>query len=628
MNINFWRKENIESNTEQDNNDVFEPQHWEVPSDNLVNGVNLEVENLEPVYEIEPADPEKAKLYNNISRWVVYLGVFLLPLFFLPWTTGVLEMNKQLLLIAIAGTALISWLLGIVSSGYLVWKNTHLDRGIIGLMGAFLFATIFSVDKFKSLFGSSSSLSDGLVSIIAFTVLYFLIANNIEDRGKFLKSILGLSISLSLIYGLLQMFGVHVFKFSFATSRIFNTVGSVNALGIVAAAGLPFFSKGKFDTRFLKNLYIRKVGVLLSLAFLFLVNWWVLWVIAIAGMVAVIIFESISGRRLKLTRLILPMTVIILAVFSMIISLDLSALRKNLPIEVGISYDLSFSMLGSVLKDNPVFGYGPENFSVAFDKYGAGKLASTTLSNARFFDATSEAMTLVVQGGLVMLGAIAFLLWSIGVLFWRFHGYVAENEDPELIRVSVGVLASVAAMVVALFLYPLNLTLFLFFYVLLGLVALIICEKDKRELNIEEKASLSIISSLGFIGGLILALVGVYFGVSVYMGDVKYAQALAEKDNERVAAAMVSAINWNGQNDQYYRSASQTALVLLEAEVKKPASAERDNRIQNYITSSVSLAKRSTEIAPREALNWVNLGFIYQNLISFVGGVDKLSERS
>src|SRR3989344_3261086 len=333
MNLNFWRKENIESNTEQDNNDVFEPQHWEVPSDNLVNGVNLEVENLEPVYEMEPADPEKAKLYNNISRWVVYLGVFLLPLFFLPWTTGVLEMNKQLLLIAIAGTALISWLLGIVSSGYLVWKNTHLDRGIIGLMGAFLLAKIFSVNKFKSLFGSSSSLSNGLVSIAALTVLYFLIVNNVEDRGKFLKSILGLSISLSLIYGLLQIFGVYIFRFSFALSGVFNTVGSINALGVVAAASLPFFSKAKLNADFLKHLYIEKVGILLSLAFLVLVNWWVLWVIAIAGMVAVIVFENISGGRFRLTRLVFPMTVIILAVFLMIISFDLSVLKKNLPVE-------------------------------------------------------------------------------------------------------------------------------------------------------------------------------------------------------------------------------------------------------------------------------------------------------
>ena len=83
----------MESSSEQDNNDVFEPQHWEVPSDNLVDGGDLEIENLEPIYKVEPADPEKAKLYNNISRWAVYVGVFLLPLFFLPWTTGVLEIN-------------------------------------------------------------------------------------------------------------------------------------------------------------------------------------------------------------------------------------------------------------------------------------------------------------------------------------------------------------------------------------------------------------------------------------------------------------------------------------------------------------------------------------------------------
>ena len=41
--------------------------------------------------------------------------------------------------------------------------------------------------------------------------------------------------------------------------------------------------------------------------------------------------------------------------------------------------------------------------------------------------------------------------------------------------------------------------------------------------------------------------------------------------------------------------------------------------------SAINLAKKATELGPRESLNWNNLGNIYQNLLGLVGGVDALS---
>ena len=629
MSFDFWRNnnnnprdfENDEAGQRQNTPPIYSSESLEVP---------IEEPQEEVIdYQVEPADPEKARFYNNISRWAIYVGMFLMPLFFLPWTSNVLEMNKLILLTAVAGTALISWLLGIVSSGYLAWRNNNLDWGILGFLVAFIAATVFSAAKFKGLFGVGAGLSDTLMAATLFTVIYFLLVNNIEDRGKFGRFILGTSLILALVYGLLQLFGISLFKFSFATSRAFNTVGSLNALGILAAVGLPLFSKSRFDVGFLRGFHIEKIGVVLSLVFLILVNWWVLWVVAIAGMVAMIVFENIGGGKLKMKKLILPMTVVVLAVFLIIVKLDFAALRGNLPVEVSLSHGLSLDIVKSVFKENVeniLFGYGLESFSVAFDKYGAGKLGGTTLSNVRFFDAASEIMTLLAQGGLVMLAALVFLFWSIGVILWKSRKYFFGDRDREAVEEDIGILSSLLAMVTALFLYPFNLTLWFSFYVFMGLAALLIFDKNKKEFNVEQKTSLSIASSLGFIGGLILVLVGVYFGARIYVGDVRYAQALIETNNEKIANTLVAAINWNNQDDRYYRVASQAALNLLAAELGQKSSPERDSRLQNYIATSISLARKATEIDPREALNWSNSGFIYQNLLSLVDGVDKLSE--
>lgn len=624
MNLNFWKKETSsykDSDQSSDQSEGVEYQYTQ-PEDT----VPVPVESSEYYQPVEPADPEKARLYNNISRWALYVGIFLLPLFFLPWTTSILELNKQMLLVGVAGVGIIAWLLGVVSSGYLSWRSNPLDKGVVALLSTFVLAAVFSITKFTSLFGLNVSLSNSLASILALTIVYFLVVNNIEDRGKALKSLLGFSIVLTLLYGLLQMFGVHILRSAFTTSKAFNTVGSLNVIGILAAISLPLFSRSRLDVSWLKYLYLEKIGVVLALAVLVILNWWVLWTVAIGGMVAVIIFGNLGGGRFTISRLILPMTVVVLGVFFMIVNLNLDAFKRNLPIEVAPSFRLSKDVAQSVLREKPAFGYGLENFSLAFDKYGAARLANTALSNARFFDSTSEAITLVVHGGLVMLAGLAFLLWCLGMVFWRFYRYSMENHGQLSVKEDIGVLASMAALLVALFFYPFNLTLMLMLYVFMGLVILTVFDKERKGFNIEEKTSLSLASSLGFIGGLILVLVGVYFGTTNYLSDVKYAQALAAGDKQKAASLLVEAINWNNKDDRYYRFGSQVALNLLAAELNKKADPDRNARIQNYLTTSISLARRATEVAPQEALNWANLGSVYQNLLTIVDGVDKLSE--
>lgn len=622
MDLNFWKKDHDQA--EKHDGDY----QYAADAQETIEGQASEVVHSPEYFKPEPPDMEKAKFYNGITKWILYIGVFLLPLFFLPFTSGVLELNKQILLIIVAGAGLVSWLLGVVSSGSLSWRNNYLDRGVLVFLGAVIVGTAFSLAKFKSLFGSSISLSDSLTSILALTVIYFLIVNTFEDKGRTLKSLLGVSLVIALVYGLLQFFGLYVVRLPMSMSNAFNSVGSINVLGLLAAVGLPLFSKSRFDLKWVKNVHLEMVGVVLSLILLVILNWWVLWIIAIAGMVAMIVFENLGGGRFKIKKLILPMTVVVLGVFLMVVNLNMDAVKKNLPTEVSPSYNLSKNIAVSVLKEKLVFGYGPENFFVAFDKYGAGKLANTTLSDSQFFDATSEVLSLVVHGGIVMMGAILFLLWCLGVVVWRFRSYALEEQDQASVKEEVGVLASMMALVVAFFFYPFNLTIMTVFYVFMAFSVLVIFGKNHREFNIEERTSLSLSSSLGFIGGLILVLVGVYFGMTTYIGDVKYAEALTEKDKQGAASLLVEAINWNNQDDRYYRAASQVALSLLSQEVNKPSNAERNAKIQNYVATSISLAKRATDIGPKDSQNWSNLAIVYQNLLALVDGVDKLSEQA
>src|SRR3989338_5655728 len=497
----------------------------------------------------------KETIYSRTSRWFLCVGIFVLPLFFLPWTTSFLEFNKQMLLLVLAGVVLILWLLHVVISGQLSWRANSLDKGVVALLFAIFLSTVFSLARFKSLFGLTGSLSDALVTVIALSVFYFGIVNLFDDKGRKARAILEYSLFVVLLYGVLNMFGISVFryidisKFQFAASKTFNTVGSINALGMIAAAALPLFYKSNLSI--FRYFNISRIGMILALVILVVLNWWVLWAVAIAGMATIIALDSLNHEsgmvnresKFRMSRFLLPMTVIVLGVFLMVVGFNLNFLKKDFPIEVAPSFGLSTNIAESVFKKSVAFGYGPENFSLAFDQYGAATLANTTLSSAKFFDSTSQVLNWAVDGGLIVLAAFAFLLWL-------FSGGVFKKR---LTEGDIGIISGVAALIAGMFLYPFNLTLMFVAYVAIGLMAVSLWGDEKKLFNVEERASTSLISSLGFIGGLILVLVGSYFGATLYVSDIKYAQALTNKDLDQTITLLSEALNWNGQDDRYYR---------------------------------------------------------------------------
>jgi tetratricopeptide (TPR) repeat protein len=499
------------------------------------------------------------------------------------------------------------------------------------------------MDWFKSVFGMAGSLSDSLLTVTALTVVYLLAVNSFDDKGKALKAFFSVSLAVVILYGFLQMLGLHIFKYlnisilQFTVSRAFNTLGSVNVLGMTAAIALPMLWSAIRPFRaWVINYWLLKIGALAALAVLVVINWWVLWVVAIAGMVSIVALESLNHGSLnmedetgfKLSRFLFPMTVMVLGIFLVVVNFNLVFIKNNLPVEITPSYKLSGNVAWKVLQENFAFGYGPENFSLAFDKYGAGELRNTNLSGVKFFDSTSQALNMAVHNGLVGLVALGFLLCLLG---WSLLRKITHYQLSIISSENIGVISALVATVVAMFLYPFNLVLVFMLYVLLALLVLAVWGSSRVVYNVEEKASLSLVSSLGFIGGLILALVGLYFMSLNYIADVKYAKALGQTETQEALNYTVEAINWKGNDDRFYRLASQLALNLLSKELNAqavPDDTQKNNRIQNYLSSAVALAQRATQVAPNEANNWVNLGNVYQNLTRLVGGVDALAETA
>jgi tetratricopeptide (TPR) repeat protein len=576
-------------------------------------------------------------VYSKIVQVLLYAAVLLVPLLYLPWTSSVLEYSKQLVLVVVAAVGLVVWLLGVVVSGKLTIRTTPVDKGVYAILVAAIVSAIFSLTPAKSIFGISVSLSSSLLTVIVLSIFYFLAVNTLHDRGRMLRQVLGLSFLIALVVGLCQMFTWYFLPGSFTGSRAFNTVGSLNALGMIAAIALPMFAKstiraGKWVTG------LAVAGIILAILVLAILNWWVLWAVALAGMLAMIAFDSLNvtqlaedygKKRFALSRFVVPMVVIVLGAFLLLVKFSPGSLKGQFPVEVAPSYSMSVGIVKDVLKEKLLFGWGLENFSLAFDKFGASDLANTQLSGLRFFDGTSEIFNIAVHGGALMLLAVLLLVWCLVQVVARFGGAISDSiargENHAWAVQSSGSLAALIAITVALFMYPFNIVLWFAFYAFLVLAALIVSGDKSRTVDIEERPMYSLSASLGFIVGLILVLSGVYFFSVRYMADARYASAARATTPETAMDGIVRAIDLDGSSDRYYRDASQVALAMLRAEVAKGAEGDAQ-KVQNLISSSIQLAQRAAQVAPLESLNWANLGEVYQSMTGVVDNVERLAE--
>ena len=127
------------------------------------------------------------KLFTSITKKSIYLLVFLLPLFFLPFSFEAFEFNKQYLMFFLVTLGVFSWLAKmILVDKEIKFKRTPLDIFILVFVVLAIIGSIFSVDPSSSLFGFYGRFSNGLISLVIMAMMYFFITNNVSvgDESK------------------------------------------------------------------------------------------------------------------------------------------------------------------------------------------------------------------------------------------------------------------------------------------------------------------------------------------------------------------------------------------------------------------------------------------------------------
>lgn len=580
-------------------------------------------------------------LCETVIRWGLYAFAFLAPLFFLPFNTNILELNKQLLLVVFCLLLLISWLGKMIAQGKIEMKKSWLNIGLAIFAIFYLVSSVLSKNVYQSLIGFGGTISESFFVVISLIIIFFVMVNNLRNREDLtnLSLILVFSGLLAGLFGAFQLAGKFILPWEFAKSANFNTVGSANALEIFLASMLVLSAVlfSELETAKWRQAFFGVAAgffLIMVLSINFSNVWWAL----LLTIIMIVSLSIIKRDRINQYRLILPMLVLAFSVL-MLLPLRLNIFTwLTIPVEVSPSTSATLAIDKQVLKDSFFFGKGPGAFAYAYGLYKDKVLNQTDFWNVRFNQGFSK-----ISSQPVILGVTGFLAWLATVVGFAVYGFVVLiRRKGKNWALAMATYSSWFLLAFLQFFYATNLTLEIAFWLMLGISFLSLKtlsakgEEEKEDalanlssmsVEFDRTSPLASVLSFVFVIIMVMTISLLYLGGSYYYADILYKKGLdlvsTKNDLDNGVTKITDAVMLNPYNDLYLRSLAQAALLRVNAELVKPQSAERDSQVQNLIATAINIGKRTTDLSPLNVDNWEQRANIYRSVIGYINGAEQ-----
>jgi len=607
-----------------------------------------------------PASPQStqkiARLCDFVIRWSLRALAVLVPLFFLPWTIEVSELNKQMLLLVVAGIAGLAWVGKMLAEKKLEYRRSVVNLIVVLFLGVYTISAIISQSPYMSLVGDFGQEKAGLVTVAAMVLLYFVTINNIKTAQELNRLFLSFVIGgfVAALFALLQGLGAFILPFSFAQSASFNTVGTVAALCIylsfiITLAGGMLLSGHKQPTeakkkRLAYDIFLIVTAVI-SLALVAVIDYWPVTVSLLVASAVLIGFSFVHAKSIKsLSGVILPISVLVVTLLLLVFRFPVSL---KFPAEIMPSMKATVDIAMKTLRERPFFGSGPGTFIFDYSKYHAAEVNQSVFWNVRFDRGAAKFMTMLATNGL--LGALSWLLVALFLLVSA--GRKLFKADEETWHVLIGIFAAWLLLVVSKFLYSSTIALEFASWMTMALLV-VAHRKEFVSVKFENSPRSAMGLSFVFILGVVVALSGLFVEGQRYAAEVYYAQAIradqAGDDVNKVIDNLAKAADLNKANDVYVRNLSLALLAKANKEAgaaidstrqdketdeafqqrMQTAQQEKIRQVAALAANAVNVAKQTTDMNPNNVANWSVLATIYQNLFGVTEGADEWAAKS
>lgn len=572
----------------------------------------------------------------SVSLVVLFFGV---PLFFLNLAFQGIIFEKQLYFYSWLLIALVSWVTRSIIVGEIKIKRSPQDFIIGGFLIIYILATVFSVDRWHSFFGSFGDPTRGLMNIIAVVLAYYLITSNFT-KNRLVAILTGIVVSA----GLIEIWTIIALFFS-TKLPVFvlhnfpaSLLGSFTALGMFFSMVLPLmviaFYKvvGSEMSRFGKMIAGILLGILMigNLFLLWIMFPFVSWVALLIGVSLFVIFilSLIVRPAAGWSWVAMLSFVAVLAI--LMIGSGSWLLKQQLPVEVSPSYGLSMTVAKETLKDKFFIGTGAASYGYDFSKYKPQDFNNNSLYNLRFYQGTGLFFESLSTIG--VLGVIFLVLMLLSYLGTSLYLLAREKERNKIY--SLGFFIS-AVIFIANVLTSRAEGGILIFGILVTIlsIAVIFSESsnENTDVTFSLKASPKYALALAFIFMLVCA--GVIY-TFVFMGKAFIADAYMKKavtasqpSETGSIAQMVKAINFYPSEGKYYVRAGQEYMVLANNEGLKDKNTRNTTLVQQYLNNAIVLGNKGKDLTPSDVASVEALAQIYENAGLYVSGSADLTQQ-
>ena len=585
------------------------------------------------------------KLSDIVSKTAIYVLTFLLPVFFLPWTLNVLDFNKQTLFIVLVFIAFFFFMMKALISGKINISLSPIHIPVAILFLVWSFSTIFSLWRYGSFWGWPLTTNESLLTIIGFVVFYFLATNIFGKKEIFRLAIVFLSSSLlAIVIGICQLLGKFIIPISFAKFPAFNTIGTVNTLGLFGAILFPILILLIINTKRILKIFLI-AAALSDVALLVLINFPPSWWLMIAGLILIVAFGTQRKECFNLKWLPLPIAFLAVAVMFIFFNFRIAGIPQR-PVEIFLTQSASMSIAKNALKENLVLGSGPGTFVYDFSKYVTPDFNSGPFWNVRPGESGTKMFNLLPTGGLLNILAILFL--SAGVVAYSLKFFLRKIRkikpikeegqpdagDGESINdgLMIGIMVSFVVLNIGYFLYSSSFVIdFAYFLAIASLVVL--TSPTKKELILKPSSFATLSVTFLFTAIFVVGLGIIFLQGQRYFAEVAYfkgARAWQGQDTDAALNYLIRASQFNPKMDLYRRELAQAYLQKIsEVSLQKDLDREKMNQmLQAYIAGTINSAKAATDLNPANVNNWSVRAFVYQNLTGLTQEVEDFALQS
>lgn len=567
----------------------------------------------------------KNRLFNTTT-----LLVLLLPIFFAPVPTVPFLYAKGFLTIAVIVVALVVWVIARLRDGAFLIPDKMIFTSACVVVALYVLSAFFSGSSLSSFLAGGFEITTAAFMVGMFVLIY-LITSQCNTRAKVFYAHAAFLIAgcIVAVFQLSRLFFPALSLNAFFDTTA-NMIGKWNELSVFfgLAAILSVVAIEMLHPRTVIKSVLYALLVV-SLFFLALVNFSIVWMIV--GIFSLIFFvytiainrspDNAGENKIAVTALIVLVLSVAFIMFGGRLSDKMIGYFNISQLEGRPSWQATLEVARHSIKENPIWGIGPNRFYEVWNMHKPEGVNSTMLWNADFNYGVG-----LVPSFIVTLGIPGFLAWVFFIVLVLYAGFKAvfakTTDDGAKYLIFASFISTLYLWILSIVYVP-STVMFVLTFVFTGILISIMYQERLMNSKIFSTFKSSRATFISVFLLVVLLLFVVAYSVVVtekFIAEIyfqKASEVLSVKGDIQTAEGLLIKAADLSKEDIYFRSLSEINLLALNSIINQSdiSGDIKNNKIRTALAAAIVNAQTAKNIDPTNYQNWLSLARVYEFVV-------------